>query len=388
MVDREKTSAKGRFGRTLFRIVVSMAIFIALDLVAGIFLVRDDLQSFRTRHFYYHHGLIPNRSALAAWGAIVYPMHTNSMGMVDSAVYRVSPESDKYRILILGDSHSEGVGVPYKKTFAGRLAADFSAKGVEVLNASCISYSQKIEYLKAKYLIEKDGLDVDHIFVLVDISDMQNELVYEHFERGPHTLIRKTGVTLRAFAKDHSAIFSMVHAYIQSRKVNEFYSKARVFEEIGDERTNMNSFELYSTFFSDFDDNTLLSNPQFHGVGEWIYDDYFRELADRGIDLGQENMKKLKALCDAHGIRLTISVHPWHSQVLRGDTADYYTDRWRSFCEEEETDFINLYPLFVNEENAVLVNKMYYIRDDNHWNEFGHERVYTRLRNYLSAQIQ
>ena len=160
------------WGQLFFTILI----IIILDFLSGFILISDNYTSFRTPHYYYHHGLQPDQDTWAVWGSSLYPVKTNSLGMVDSAVYHVKLKTNKQRLLILGDSHSEGVGVSYNKTFSGILSKRLQ-EDVEVLNASCISYSPKIEYLKAKFLFEK-GLKVDHIIVFVDISDMQNELVY------------------------------------------------------------------------------------------------------------------------------------------------------------------------------------------------------------------
>ena len=159
----------GEMKKSIIRILLSILIFMGLDLVSGLFLIPDSFNSFRTKHYYYHHGLLPNQETMAAWGALVYPMHTNSLGLIDSTVYRVNRETGNHRILILGDSHSEGVGVPYLKTFAGRLAKSLKPHGIEVINGSAVSYSQKIEYLKAEYLIEKKGLEVDEIIVMMGL---------------------------------------------------------------------------------------------------------------------------------------------------------------------------------------------------------------------------
>lgn len=356
------------------RILISIAIFIILDLLAGVVLVKDNFQSFRTQHHYFHHGLIPNSSSMAAWGSLVYPFYTNSLGFVDSMVYDVPLKSDNERIVILGDSHSEGVGVPYLRTFAGRLATMLSREGVEVLNASCISYSQKIEYLKAKFIIEEQKLDFDRLFVLVDISDMQNELVYEHFSPAENSFGKSAGIKVKTFLRRHSAIYSILFRTVQQKRSNKFFQTASLFEGSASENKS-NSLELYSTFFSDFDDNTLLSNPQFHGVSEWYYDEYFRDLADKGISMAQEYVRKLKVLCNNNNIQLSLSVHPWQTQIIKGEQEDYYTEKWREFCAGEGIEFFNLFPLFINGENPVIVNKKYYIVDDNHWNEFGHQKV-------------
>ena len=141
---------KGSFWSQLF---FSILIIAVLDFLSGFIIISDSYTSFRTPHYYYHHGLQPRQDTWAVWGSSLYPFITNSLGMVDSAVYNVKLKTDKQRLLILGDSHSEGVGVPYIKTFSGILSKRLR-KDMDVLNASCISYSPKIEYLKAKFLFE------------------------------------------------------------------------------------------------------------------------------------------------------------------------------------------------------------------------------------------
>jgi hypothetical protein len=110
-------------------------------------------------------------------------------------------------------------------------------------------------------------------------------------------------------------------------------------------------------------------------VGEWLYDDYFKPLAEKGIQMGQQNIKKMKDLCDQHGIRFTIAVHPWYSQIYRRNPEDLYVKSWKTFAGNNGIDFINLFPLFVNEENPEIIFQKYYIKGDNHWNKAGHARV-------------
>ena len=115
-------------------------------------------------------------------------------------------------------------------------------------------------------------------------------------------------------------------------------------------------------------------------------DSTFRELALQGISLGQEHILKLKELCDSKGIRLILSVHPWHPQIRKGNITDEYVDLWESFAQASGISFINLYPLFINGENPEVVIKKYFISGDNHWNEFGHEKVAARLEScFLSG---
>lgn len=363
----------------------SILIIVILDFLSGFIIISDNFTSFRNPHYYYHHGLQPDQDTWAAWGSLLYPFRTNSLGMADSAVYKVKLNADKKRILILGDSHSEGVGVPYNKTFSGIISKRLK-EDIEVLNASCISYSPKIEYLRARFLFEK-GLKVNHVIVFIDISDMQNELVYEHFEPKENSRRQELWYTGKIFLKKHSSIFHLVSSIIDRNLTIDFFKKANLFNQQGSTSTPANVIDLYASFFSDFDDKVLLSNPQFHGVGEWYYKNSFRKLADRGISLGQEYILKLKELCDAQNVSLTISVHPWQYQILKGDNHDYYVEKWESFAVANGIGFINLFPLFIDGQNPVINIRKYLIKGDNHWNEFGHAHVADFLEQYLKNEL-
>jgi hypothetical protein len=373
--------------KTIVRILLSVLIFLGLDLLLGIFLIPDNFNAFRTKHYYYHHGLLPNQDQMAAWGALFYPIQTNSLGLIDSSVYKLQAQTKNKRLLILGDSHSEGVGIPYLKTFAGRLARSLAPKGIEVVNGSAVSYSQKIEYLKAKYLIELKELEVDEILVLIDISDLQNELVYEAYEPDIKSALGDKLFSMKSKLKHLSTIWYLADAIRTGREREQFFQSIDTFYEDVRDNPNNNIWELYSGFFSHFDNEVLLSNPQFHGMAGWLEEEDFRELALRGIRLGQQQMVKLKELCDRHEIGLTLSVHPWHYQIESGDVNDEYVQLWKSFAESQEISFINFFPLFINGEDPELVIKKYYIKNDNHWNEFGHEQVAAYLKDYYSKLI-
>jgi hypothetical protein len=119
-------------------------------------------------------------------------------------------------------------------------------------------------------------------------------------------------------------------------------------------------------------------------VSEWIYDRSLRELADEGLELGFGYISKLNTICRQKDIKVRLSIHPWQTQILRGDTTDYYVERWREFCLSEDIGFINLYPLFINHENPLWVARTCYIEGDNHWNEMGHARVADYLARFLN----
>ena len=368
----------------IFIIFFLVLLFAGLDILLGKMMIPEDFSYFRVQNSYYHHGLKKNVSATTVWGPLFYNFHTNSLSFRDQDIKEIPLQSANKRIMIMGDSHAEGVGVDFIYTYAGRLQEIAKPMGIEILNASAVSYSPKIHFLKCDYLLNNKGLQVDEIWVAIDISDLQNEIAYQQFqpvknlnsdgEKGKmKRLLRRKSFT--------AYTLSELKRQKENRKLNETLMGMNSNKG---SLPDLNSIDLYKEFFRSFSDEELLRNPDFHGVSEWIYNDRLRELADQGLELGFENISKLKKLCNEKNITLRLSVHPWQTQVLKKDTSDYYVESWRRFCHTEEIDFINLYPVFINRENPVMIARSCYIEGDNHWNELGHKRVAAYLREYLN----
>jgi len=340
-----------------------------IDLVTGFFLIPANFQSFRIRDPYYHHGILPDQEVITNWGQRYYTFSSNSLGFRDSSRREVGllPADGVRRVLFIGDSHTEAVGVGYAESFIGRLGKMTEGMQMEILNGSAVSYSPRIHYLKTRYLLEEVGLRFDALFVVIDMSDLNNEIAYERFQPKKEYSLKK-GVRIFVHKlRDRSAIIYLADGIVKARRSRFFY------EHMTDERQS--DFELYSTFFEEFKDADLLNDPDFHNVSGWLEDDYYRDLANYSLELGQDNIARLNELCREYDIALTISVHPWPEQVLKGDTTNAYVESWRNFAVQQKIGFVNLFPVFINYTNPVITASQCYIMYDNHWNERGHELV-------------
>lgn len=159
-------------------ILAGLVALLLLDRVlAGIFLKN----AIRIKDPYFHHTLSANSFDFHTWGYTTYPMFTNSLGFKDKENRKIELTTSKYRIVFIGDSFVEGLGYPYEKTFVGIIDNTLDRSKYEVLNAGVMSYSPKLYYLKMKKLIEDTGLKMNELVCFIDISDVQDEIVYDDF---------------------------------------------------------------------------------------------------------------------------------------------------------------------------------------------------------------
>ncbi len=360
----------------------TLIIGLTLDFGIAAVLSSGITREIRTSHPYYHHGLLPNRHTLEKWGNISYDMYTNSLGMRDVSVRNVPLQSDKYRLLLMGDSHTEGVGVQFEESIAGYLRQLLDTSKVEILNSGVVSYSPSLYYLRTKYLIEEEHLAFDAMHVLIDISDVQNEYAYQSFQSKESGNIRYFGISIHRFFNRFSFLYSRIYRLYQQHQRDVFY-KTLTRQQIA----HNNTMDLYETFFRNFDDQVLLSNPQFHStLTEWYADEsLYQKWGRQGSQWMVQHMQALVDLCKRHGIELMISVHPWINNIRKGNSDDLHVQFWRKFAVEQGIGFINLYPVFIqgNSPDSIIAN--YYIPKDNHWNKFGHQKVAKKLYRYFSA---
>lgn len=283
----------------------------------------------------------------------------------------------------MGDSHTEGVGLRFEDTFTGQLIEKIDTSKTDILNAAAVSYSHRIYYLKTKYLLEHTGLRFDEIFVFIDISDIQNELVYAGFAPSEISPARSAWLNMTHTLTNHSFAYNTFSKARQARQTKRFLRKTELFDTYRTEDIHADALDLYASFFREFDDKTLLSNPKFHGVALWLYDEEFVELALEGMRLGKQNLLALHDLCQRHGIEMNLVVHPWQEQIAVGETEDTYVRFWKAFADSIQIGFINLYPVFIDPPVSAVFGMTYFFPNDNHWNKNGHWLVANELIKHI-----
>ncbi len=341
-------------------LVLLAGFFLAADLGAGTWL-HLRARGIGESHPYYHHGLRRSSTGRRDWGGMTRDVSANSLGFIDSGPRGVDPgnKAGLRRVLLLGDSFGEGVGVPYEETFAGLLQARLGP-GYEVLNASVASYSPKLYYLRLKYLLEQDKLAFDRLYVLPDISDVQDEVMYEYFQS---RLSFPFYQRVRGFLRDYSVTVPFLYSRLGVNRISDTEKRTQ--------------FELWGS-----------ETERYKERSSWLCSaEVRRKWGEKGLASARDYMGRLAALCRERGIPLTIGVYPWPEQVLRGEMASLQVRFWRDLAREQGAGFLDLSPVFVGKKDPARVVKENFIEGDVHWNAAGHRAVAEALYRRISSDF-
>ncbi|MBC7791533.1 MAG: SGNH/GDSL hydrolase family protein [Anaerolineae bacterium] len=297
----------------------------------------------------YHHDLAASTDARSMWGNIPYHTTTNSLGFRDDATREVPLRGPLPRLLLLGDSFTEGVGIAFDSTFAGIVATKWRDAGIEVLNGAVAGYSPAMYYRKTKYLLDELGLSIDGVLVFIDISDISNEARQYVVDSADHVIDLEAPPeprfrSLKASLKDNSVLFHVgdaVKDVIGSRK------RYALREEIAAWTFDSAAFERYGR------------------VG-----------AQRAV----ENMDRLLALLRRQEIALTVAIYPWPDQIAHRDTSGRQVRMWRQWTSANGVGFLNFFPDFIDpaEDPRKTIGR-YFIPYDYHWSTEGHRHLAAAL---------
>ncbi len=338
------------------------------------------------QHAYYHHGLKENFRGRITWGHQPYQIVTNSAGLKDDNENQVSRTSSSRRVLLLGDSFVEGLGFPYQDTVAGQFARALEGTDLEIFNGGTRSHSPKLYYLKLRYLTEVRGIRFDEVYVFVDYSDVQDEIVYEPFHPIDNPLYQRL-LDADRYVEDHFLLLP--------------YAARPLIDALARISLRFGSFEVpgYASpmtesgpavrlsFHADQSINPLdpggVRNESYDFWGryaedraEWSFSaDIFEKWGGRGLALARLNLELLVDLCRRQNMEVTLVVYPWPRHVRERDLGSIQVRFWKQFTSEMGIRFLDLFPLFINDRPGDQMVAQYFIDGDFHWNPQGHALV-------------
>lgn len=357
--------------------VLVLGIVLAFDLAAGFTLgalmpswnLRYYDNTHRIRSEVFHHGLAPGREVLDVWGRRGYRLAINSLGFKDASARHVPADGGTPRLVVIGDSFTEGVGFPFEQTFAGHLGTALEPKGVEVLNAGVISFAPSLYFRRLRHVMVEEGLRVDEVVVFLDISDIFEEAVsYQEDAHGQLVVPAKRDRTLRTvrhWFRDRSLIARTFYVARDARRLSKRRNAVRekTAAVLGRQADSLSDDEmgLYHSI-------TLPGSRLAYDKSAW------EEYGDRGRAKAARQMSLLAAMLKQRNIPLTVVVYPWPAHLLLDPEGKGHADFWRRWAGENGAGFIDLFPVFTASDAADVLAR-YFIDFDVHWNADGHRLV-------------
>jgi hypothetical protein len=318
-------SSKNALRNTLLPIAaITLGLFLLLDFVAGAAILgqlsqlRDLDARFRVGHDVYHHTLRPNYDGPAAWGShTTHRLCTNEYGFkIPCAQHGPAPKS--YDMAFIGDSYTEGVGLPYEDTFVGRIAAQLPDKSI--VNLGVVSYAPSIYLAKIRYLLDQ-GFRFKQVMVYVDISDIQDEAAFYRYDA-------ETGAVLDMDPNDPDGSLAVPRLKRWIKRVFPLTFQAYWWTA---ELTGANRFDYTTRSLWTID----IDAKGYGAMG-----------AAASVDKSVRLMTELHALLKQHGIGMSVGIYPW-PRTLRHDHVDSRQVKvWQSFCEQRCEYFFNSFPSF------------------------------------------
>lgn len=330
----------------------------------------------------YHHDLKPNVEVYETWGGkLKRKIITNSIGFRDSSKKEILENTEKTRILLIGDSFIEGSGYDYEHTFAGLLENELG-NNYEILNSAVESYSPSIYFKKTDFFLSQ-GYVFDKALVFLDLSDIYDELfikfddnqnIISEIPKEKQTLERKIKnkiYSLGWFLRDNTLTFRIM--YLISDKTEEIknYLKLKL----------KASKSLNKSFFSTSRDDAIFYRMTHIDRGFWTFnEDKYLEVS-QGLAQSEKYLKKLFELLNQNKIDSYLIIYPWPAQIQYGDKK--HSPFWEKFSKSNNINLINLYDIFKSENNREFIFDNF-IYGDIHWNKNGTLKVFNEINKRIN----
>ena len=333
-----------------------------------------------TQNVVYHHDLKKSYEGMAYGKKII----TNSLGFRDKTTRKILLQSEEYRILFIGDSHTEGIGIDYEKTFVGIIEDELNNNNIQVLNAGVSSYSPIIYWKKIEYLINELNLKFDELIVFIDISDIFDEAISYELSLDKKNVLSRSKDTFANLQFKNLPMSQKIKNYIKNYTTVTYYLLNFIFDStLSMMSSNNNEIENKKKEQKELHD-LWKKNPFYRVINTfsetWVIDEeVFNQYGKEGVKLSKKYIKNLNELLKKNKIKLTICVYPTPIQVWNADMPSIEEKIWSDFSKQHKINFISFFDIFVkkniDDSEKLKILKQNYISNDTHYNEFGHSKI-------------
>jgi lysophospholipase L1-like esterase len=350
-------------------IVYCAVIWLALDVVYSSFLRPRP----RVDNPVFHHTLATSFQGVDVWGTQHYKLYTNNLGFRDIAARNVPLVSSTRRILLMGDSFTEGLGMAFEDSFAGMLyaAGQFRTPKIEFLNGGVSGYSPTLYYRKIKYFLDQ-GLRFDELVLFPDMSDVWEEATqYFCIDDDPkyraHCKDRDIDLEKEAFLRSLFSVTNTIRVTIKSKLAEWRHG-------LPDPAPNLELFFPVDAW----------SVPDHLTRWPYLKDLYAPLGADGGIIRSLRRMQDIADLLKSFGIPLSVVVFPHPPEVAHNDQFNRQVQLYQDFCKLNCKHFINVFPPFLaTAKSQPDWYPRYFILGDFHFSAQGNRLMFEELAKYL-----
>ena len=306
---------------------------------------------------------------------------TNSIGFRDKSKNIIEKESEKKRILLIGDSFIEGSGYDYEFTLAGLLSNKLG-KNYEILNSAVESYSPSIYFKKTEHYIN-EGFKFDKALVFLDLSDIYDEL-FINFDDQENIIVEVKTTEQNLKRKIKNNIYS-IGWFLRDNLITFrfFYLVSDKTEEIKNylKLKYKSSKLLKKNFFKTTREDAIFYRMTHIDRGFWTFNDEKFKEVEKGLEQSDKYLKKLFNLLKLNNIESYLVIYPWPAQIEFGDQK--HVPYWENFSKQNNINLINLYNIFQSKNKKKLIFENF-IYGDIHWNKQGTSKVLNEIVNRIN----
>ena len=323
------------------------------------------------------------------------PQRTNSFGLMGKEFSPPKP-SNTFRVLLLGDSFTEGVQVREEEKFSTLLATDLNerlntgGKRVEVINAGVSGYSPISMYLFYKRKLAK--LNSDLVIVQLFAND-----VFEDNRLTATSLLDEEGLPIKlnayfvpdppksvrdlTFPFEEYSIFNRVReAVLRISRLAEFFyayqERAATKSTYNKSMSALYEYDSGHQFFICYDGNWAPLETQ--------------ALRDKVCAQSQKYILGIRDMASRSGAGFMMFYIPMEGQLKREQYSEhvriytakqyshYWNDRLKELSDQYNVAFLDLLPVFQEHEKESL-----FLDRDGHLTPRGHELVAEELDAFI-----
>ncbi len=331
----------------------------------------------------FHHMLPPKATGVMnSENEFNIPYTANNRGMRGPGDYSYEKTPGVFRIAVMGDSYTFGVGVGTDETYASVLQTRLDAEEPsrhEVMNFGVSSFSPTLEFIYLKK--ELFRYKPDMLILAMDFCDIQDDYFYEknliYDKKGditgcdPFTYKGHPNIWKRL--KEGSIFFSII-----DEKVVQSFNKMKT----------LGFIEYYKNKFSGKRNKTeILTNLRIDNIEfdrfVFVRENKNPEIVNRHWKRTAAQLAAIKKFCDEQKIEFLLVTYPYGHQVgvnqwTRGRHYWAFEDNRvyeagealsliRQFTEDNGIEWIDLLPVMRQNSDKIL-----YYDSDGHWTAAGH----------------